>query len=42
MPIITNGTTMANAFDAGNIDATEAGPPPELIPKYQKTPYWHV
>ncbi len=42
MPIITNGTTTANAFDAGNVDATDTGPPPELIPKYQKTPYWNV
>jgi oligopeptide transport system substrate-binding protein len=43
MQIITDGTTMANAFDAGNIDANDSGQvPPELIPKYQKTPYWHV
>ena len=43
MPIITSGTTMANAFDAGNIDASDQGQtPPELIPKYQKTPFWHV
>jgi oligopeptide transport system substrate-binding protein len=43
MPIIVDGATMANAFDAGNIDASSAGStPPELIPKYQKTPFWHV
>jgi oligopeptide transport system substrate-binding protein len=42
MQIITDGTTMANAFDAGNIDASDGPPPPELIPKYLKTPSWHV
>jgi oligopeptide transport system substrate-binding protein len=43
MSIITSGTTMANAFDAGNIEASDSNSTPvELIPKYQKTPYWHV
>ena len=42
MPIITDGNTAANAFDAGNIDVDQTGVPPELIPKYKKTPAWHV
>ena len=43
MPIIVSGTTMANAFDAGNIDASDSNATPiALIPKYQKTPFWHV
>src|SRR5581483_7177961 len=42
MPSITDGNTAANAFDANNIDIDYSGVPPELIPKYKKTPAWHV
>jgi oligopeptide transport system substrate-binding protein len=39
MPIITDGATVANAFDAGNIDVTSEGQVlPQDIPKYKKTP----
>lgn len=38
MQIITDGATMANAFDAGNIDLTDTQPLPQDIPKYKKTP----
>jgi oligopeptide transport system substrate-binding protein len=37
MQIITDGATMANAFDAGNIDVTDVGPLPQDYPKYKKT-----
>jgi oligopeptide transport system substrate-binding protein len=42
MPIITDGTTAENAFDAGNIDVDTSGVVPQDIPKYKKTPYWKV
>jgi oligopeptide transport system substrate-binding protein len=38
MQIITDGATMASAFDAGNIDVTDIGPLSQDIPKYKKTP----
>jgi ABC-type oligopeptide transport system substrate-binding subunit len=37
LPIITDGTTAARAFDAGNIDVDETGVLPQDIPKYKKT-----
>jgi oligopeptide transport system substrate-binding protein len=37
MQIITDGATMANAFDAGNIDVTDTAPLPQDVPKYKKT-----
>jgi oligopeptide transport system substrate-binding protein len=38
MQIINDASTMANAFDAGNIDATDVGPSAQDYPKYKKTP----
>jgi oligopeptide transport system substrate-binding protein len=38
MQIIPDGATFENAFDAGNIDATDIGPLPQDVPKYKKTP----
>src|SRR6476619_7566451 len=37
MQIIPDGATFENAFDAGNIDATDTGPLPQDVPKYKKT-----
>jgi oligopeptide transport system substrate-binding protein len=37
LPIISDGTTAARAFDAGNIDVDETGVLPQDVPKYKKT-----
>jgi ABC-type oligopeptide transport system substrate-binding subunit len=37
MPIITDPTTAARAFDAGNVDVNESGIAPQDVPKYKKT-----
>lgn len=42
MQVITDGTTAQNAFDAKNIDLDTTGVVPQDIPRYKKTPYWHV
>ena len=36
MPIIADGATAANAFDANNIDVNTTGTLPQDIPKYKK------
>jgi oligopeptide transport system substrate-binding protein len=38
MQVITDGTTV----DAKNIDLDTTGVVPQDIPRYKKTPYWHV
>lgn len=42
MQIIQDGTTAQNAFDAKNIDVDTTGVVPQDIPRYKKTPYFHV
>ncbi len=37
LPIISDGTTAARAWDAGNIDVDETGVQPQDVPKYKKT-----
>ncbi len=41
-PIIVDGTTAANAFAAGNVDASSTGIPPADIPKWKKTRFFKV
>jgi len=36
MQVITDGATLANAFDANNVDASDGGPLPQDIPRYKK------
>ena len=36
MPIIADGATAENAFDANNIDVNTTGTLPQDIPKYKK------
>jgi oligopeptide transport system substrate-binding protein len=40
MQVITDGSTAVNAFEAGNVDVNSQAIPPELIPKWKKTPFW--
>ena len=42
MPIIVDGTTAVNAFQAGNIDINTNLVPPVDIPKWKKTNFWKV
>jgi oligopeptide transport system substrate-binding protein len=41
-PIITDGSTAENAFQAGNVDVNTQSLPPASIPKWKKTPFFKV
>ena len=41
-PIITDGATATNAFQAGNVDVSTTGIPPADIPKWKKTRFFKV
>jgi oligopeptide transport system substrate-binding protein len=42
MPIIVDGTTAENAFQAGNVDVNTTIVPPVDVPKWKKTKFWKV
>jgi oligopeptide transport system substrate-binding protein len=42
MPIIVDGATAVNAFQAGNVDVSTTGIPPADIPKWKKTKFFKV
>jgi oligopeptide transport system substrate-binding protein len=42
LPIIVDGTTAENAFQAGNIDVNQTPTPPVDTPKWKKTKFWKV
>jgi oligopeptide transport system substrate-binding protein len=42
MPIIVDGTTAENAFQAGNVDVNTNSVPPVDVPKWKKTKFWKV
>jgi oligopeptide transport system substrate-binding protein len=42
MQIITDGSTMKNAIDAGNIDASDTDPLPQDIPTFKKNGILHI
>ena len=42
MPIIVDGATATNAFQAGNVDVSTTGIPPADIPKWKKTKFFKV
>jgi oligopeptide transport system substrate-binding protein len=41
-PIIVDGSTAENAFQAGNVDVNTQSLPPASIPKWKKTPFFKV
>jgi oligopeptide transport system substrate-binding protein len=41
-PIITDGATATNAFQAGNVDVSTTGIPPADIPKWKRTKFFKV